>query len=342
MRGGALGGALILALLGCSDDQQRDEEKSLAVGMADANDEERDAPTTPAAPPGIIVDDTFVLFPITTEFQRKSLRLDVASRRPASFVAIYGNALIDGNKETGEFELTRLQAALKRRPGKQEVGRIDIYYHAPYPKPGQHKELYQAISALVKPHFEITMVSKTSSGALDVWKDLVARAQASARNNDTAEEAAHGDELVVAYPIETTLSRILSGDSSCYVEINRPLSEERGFFETDLLESLHRALEKLPRRGDRATLSLKGLVVSEGPGSRKRFLDKALEVLRPHGFRHVGYSIDVASVQYLESFALVGKSAPDFTLPRLGYEETRSFLDITRNKVALISFWGFG
>jgi len=339
MRSGVL---ILLALLGCSDARPGGEAKPPAVEVADSEDNERDVPTTTAATPRVIVDDTLVLFPITTELQRKSLRLDVASRRPASFIAIYGNALVDRKKETGEFELTRLQAALGRLPEKQEAGRIGIYYHAPYPQPVRHKELYEAVSALVKPHFEVTVVSKTSSGSPDVWKDLVARAEDSARNDDTAEEAAHGDELVVAYPIQTALSRILHDDASCYVEINRPLSEERGFFEKDLIESLHRALEKLPRLGDRAALSLKGLMISESPGSRKWLLEKTLEVLRPHGIRRVGFSIDVASVQYLESFALVGKPAPDFTLPRLGHEKLGSFRDITRDKVALISFWGFG
>jgi len=179
----------------------------------------------------------FLVFPVTTDLQRiLAGTVHKKGETLKAFVALNGALLLD---EEGQFVPNALNADAIRRAleplqdAAHGVVQFTPYFHSltkrnkAFDDPA--RDFLQEIGKSAG--FHRTFVIFSSAGwstglERDAWRNMItAVADADGRTPD-AEEPAVGNDAVKVYRVWTFMSRLLSGNSDCVVDVPAPFTDE--------------------------------------------------------------------------------------------------------------------
>jgi hypothetical protein len=190
-----------------------------------------------------------------------------------------------------------------------------------------------------KAGFARQVATRSFRAADDGWERMLALAR-DGSDLDAASEDAEGDDHVLAYPVRTCLSRLLSGGADCVLVVRATLEETPGgFFGADLKSEIADAVEALDLERKQVLYVAAQHVVAKQDGPQKLF-PEFNQVAQELGFREAGGSIE--SQEDIRYKDLLGKPAPEFTLESFQSSQPTSLRSLIAGKVTILTFWGYG
>jgi hypothetical protein len=172
---------------------------------------------------------TYMVCPVLTDLQRKNL--DVGTGLEArAYVRINGNAVIKPSGEIDEKALNMQGIARALAPHSDKKNGCVyfevVYISAPQGPAVPSNESQLALSKRLQNHvknlgFAASQFRTQSKGTtkLDDWADTLEQVKAAQGALPDGPESSIGNHLVRVYPIRSVLSRLLSDNADCRVEI---------------------------------------------------------------------------------------------------------------------------
>jgi thiol-disulfide isomerase/thioredoxin len=313
----------------------------------------------------------YVLFPVTTALQRKLSMSNSAT----AYAMLDVKALL----EDGRFDVARLEQAgfsldlaeLRARQVAANSNLMLVFRFADV-RLGEEetKTMEQAVEKLCRAAgFKRVSVGGRYEGVS--WQEKLAKFAPVVEEADPSESPVE-DELVRVYPVRTGFSRFLLDDGAydCVVRLRQPIDGRFQGLTAATRGSItaHIAELKLPRRrrlmwdlsttkpgrevaeqyfggqfgvlSPRLPLEVASISVRDRPWVNEwlqdRVFSRALPMLNELGFESSAYT---QSTSFVSPERLLGKPAPDFTLPALAGGEIQLH-DAIRGRVAVVTFWG--
>jgi len=278
-------------------------------------------------------DDGFLLFPVTTDLQRALLS---PHEDASAYLAIYGNGVIaNGRADLASLNIDELRTGLKPLavPGEGAIY-VSIRYENWTPQPKAEKELQQAIERVCQEAgFERKWIGQTY--AHGGWHEVN---RAVERNSDApgAEEGHLGDWHVRVYPVSTGLSRYLTNDADCCVEIRQPLDGRQADLSPFVRQTISQFVDKLAL-DKRERIQFHVSSTEAGQPDVVRFS----AIIAAQFARQIGFESATVRQTLIGGApeSLLGKAPPEFMLYGLDGEPI-SLEDEIRGRVAIITFWG--
>ncbi|HTU25360.1 MAG TPA: TlpA disulfide reductase family protein [Pirellulales bacterium] len=284
----------------------------------------------------------FIVFPVTTDLQKALLNSHVQG-----FLELDVAEFVPKKK----FEPERLDQSgvgdeLTALAWKSKDRKPDLYVCYRYANievaDGERQKLEAAVNKLCREcGFAKTPTSQTYTGetlaqSLAKFPDLP--------DDPDATEPASEDERVRVYPVRTRLSRLLltGAETDCFVLLRQPIDGRFRQLSPATRDALRERVGQfeLPQKRQ-VTFDC----MTTTPGQRvaeKYFVqagggpDTVTPLVEELGFQKVGWRTTHMSVSPED---LLGKPAPDFTLPALAGGEIH-LQEALRGRVGLIAFWG--
>jgi peroxiredoxin len=279
----------------------------------------------------------YVALPITTEYQRAQL-----GGGTAAYVQINTSAIAyDGRIDAAAFDSASFRGELAKL-ARGSKGSLMLYFRISGTNDKAPEMLL--LEAAVKQICRDAGYKQIGIGHAYTWEDWkkeLALVENTEGSND-AEERPVSSELVRVFPIRTRLSRFLTHDADCVVEIQRPIIGQESALSEELEASIASGIDQLQlARKRRMLLKVRSTKAGRPVVERlsARNLDRLSEADR--FARRLGFESCIVSdsPQGGAPELLVGQTAPDFTLASLEGEQIR-LQDFIRGKVALVTFWG--
>jgi len=231
-----------------------------------------------------------LVFPITTELQRKLVQPWTSgdAKHAKAYVLINGTGVVadNGKVDDNALDLDALRKALAPyAEPKDGVVVLNMVYRLK-----GSAELVATIKAFGKDAgFRDAKVINTYMGQDFDWEKHIARINEKVGGADR-DETPTGSDIVRVYPIQTILSRYLTSNADCVVDVLQPVENETDSIEARIREAV---LTEVPK----AEIKNKGRIlfrVSSKPSARK-VIDQFAEQGSKELAQMLGY--EEASVQ---------------------------------------------
>ena len=163
------------------------------------------------------ISELYQVFPITTDLQRRYLP-PVRGIPAGVYVRMNGNVL----PRVGDVEAMREELGPFAKKANS-CAYFGVFYVGPLPDRDRQREFDMKLMDWSKEiGFRSSTVSSTykgSAGTPDDWKASVLAIKKSQGEEPDGPEPGIGNELVMAYPIRTMLSRVLTDNADCRVDL---------------------------------------------------------------------------------------------------------------------------
>ena len=185
-----------------------------------------------------VSDGSHLVFPITTELQRKLVQPGTGSdpKHAKAYVLINGTGVVanNGKVDDNALDLDALRKALAPyAEPKDGVVVVSLVYRLK-----GSAELWATIQAFGKDAgFRHAKVSNTYMGQDFDWEKHIARINEKVSGADS-EETPTGNDIVRVYPIQTILSRYLTSNADCVVDVLQPVEKETDSIESRIREAV--------------------------------------------------------------------------------------------------------
>jgi hypothetical protein len=163
------------------------------------------------------ISELYQVFPVTTDLQRRYLP-PVRGIPAGVYVRMNGNVL----PKVSDVEAMREELAPFAKKANSCVY-FGVFYVGPLPDHDRQREFDKKLMDWSKEigfrAYTVSSTYKGSSGVPDDWKATFLAIRKSQSDEPDGPETGIGNELVTVYPIRTRLSRVLTDNSDCRVEL---------------------------------------------------------------------------------------------------------------------------
>jgi hypothetical protein len=294
-----LGMALSLTSGGLFHSRSSDPTQLRANAAPDAAKPAAKEKAPPAQPsrPGVVQGENYLVFPITTPLQRHLLGAFAgawATRHPHAYLVVDGGSAVgpDGSVNAKALDFNALGKALKRFENAPSQQGPDIIVNVTVPGNASEQGA-QLLGWALKgfaaersfPHVRLTF---TWSNEKYSWKDRIERLNKRSADSKEARETPSESPLCSVYPVQTMLSRWLTEDADCVVDIANPLEPDRnGALASDVEKAIRTQLGRLqlPRK-DKLFFALPGGDQQGSQEAARKFVAlSALSLAQSLGFK---------------------------------------------------------
>lgn len=216
-----------------------------------------------------LAETNFVVLPITTELQKYLMSMRPHEKEPNAkvFVAVDGEAIVDdkGMIDGTALNLSHLRKDLQPYSENQNgIVYFSVNFHALQPS-NANEMVSWALQGFGKhAGFENARVRSSFGVRRSIWNELIEETMAGP--DIVSLEAMIGNREVNVFPVRTTLSRYLTSNSDCVIDILKPIEEDDVPLQPNVREAMLELMSQLkPKKPQRLLIR----VTSEGPRGRK-------------------------------------------------------------------------
>jgi hypothetical protein len=228
-----------------------------------------------------------LVFPVKTDLQRFLL-----GRDDQVFVAINLAGMVGDGKVDADA-LKAIATDLARYPAKETTVRFHVL-HVNDGKPGHGFDAAVLNLELRKLANDLGLggewfVEEYVNGR-ETWQSRISSLAKEVPGQAGGDESGLDDRAVKVYPVRTPLSRYLTGDADCVVEILMPTAAE---FDAEIEPAIARAITRL-KVGRKEKISFRVLVSGKFEGAGGRISDQTAILAKSLGFPKSSVTVSAA------------------------------------------------